>query len=142
MPAELHQAYAHIERQVDLGVAPAEPVEARQQPAVGERRLDADAQRRLRGFVEQLGQPAVDVVEAGCQLLQQGTAGSGQLYVPVEPVEQRLADQCFEFAHLAADGSLRDEQLLSGLAEAREPAGGLEAAQRRQRQSSAFHRIT
>ena len=137
--AKLHQPHIRVDRDVDVGVLLSKPIEARDQPRAGKRGFDADPKHGLGWFSQDLRKPHVDLVEAGGQLIQQEPARFGQFDPPMQALEQRLADECFQLADLTADRGLRHEQFFGRSAEAHQAARSLKASHCRQRQTSAPH---
>ena len=124
------------------GCASRKRLQARDQQCDCERRLDTDPKQRLSRLGKDTGEPQVDSVEAGRQLVQQRPAGLRQFDALMQSLEKLPADEHFQFPDLPADCRLRHEELFSSTAEAQQSTRSLEASQSRQWQTSAFHDMT
>jgi hypothetical protein len=120
-----------FELELDVGVRGRKPLQARNEPASGERRLTGDPQalrskspHRLHGTLN-LQKPRR---QFGCEMLPRGS----ELHRPVQAPKQLTSNILLETANVSAYRRLRDVQLASCFREAQSSGGYFEGAQREQ----------
>jgi hypothetical protein len=127
---------------VDVGMRGLKVCQAGQQPQRCKGREGGHGNLPTRAALAHGAHRAVQLFQQRQHRLLQRQAGFGQLHVARAPVEQRRSQFFFERLDLAADGRLREIELLRCRTEGAQPGHGLEGAQAVQPQGPLMKRLS
>ena len=122
--AEFGVAVEQPESEVEIAEQPVDLVEPGHQPRLGDAGVGGEHERA--GMVGEFGQPGLDHVEPGTDVIPQPPTGVGQLAAVRRAHEQGGAEPTLQRPDLACHGRLAHAQLVSGGGEAAQSCRRLE----------------